>query len=285
MRVIWVVALFVGLSTSVSGEQQTGSSAQSSPTDAQSAKVKVYAAGSDVTAPELLPANLPPIPDEKCKKRQETDGTVMLSVIVDAAGHPRNLMFFHPVGTDLDKLALQIAAADRFKPGTSNGAPVAIAQLLYVIMQACVEQKKDDTGNKTYSLRLMSEPKQKLEVLPEPPKEAVLTSGDPVWNELSRNIPRIYRVGGSVSAPVLLNQVEAEFSNAARKAKYQGVCIVSLVIDVHGMPQNVQVVRPLDYGLNEKAIEAVNRYRFKPAMKNGVPVPVMMSVEIYFHLY
>jgi hypothetical protein len=50
------------------------------------------------------------------------------------------------------------------------------------------------------------------------------------------------------------------------------------------MPQNVRVVRPLDYGLNEKTIEAVNQYRFKPAMKNGVPVPVMMSVEIYFRL-
>jgi hypothetical protein len=44
-------------------------------------------------------------------------------------------------------------------------------------------------------------------------------------------------------------------------------------------------VKPLGYGLSEKAIEAVSRYRFKPAMKNGEPVPVMVNVEVNFRLY
>lgn len=154
MRTLFVVALFVISSASSSGGQQTGSSSPPCVPNPQSARVKVYAVGPGVTAPELLPLNPTPISAEKCKNK--VDGIVILSVIVDATGQPRNLMFFHPVGTNLDKFALQIAAADRFKPGTSDGAPVAVAQLLDVIMQACIEQKKDDTGKKTYQLRLLS---------------------------------------------------------------------------------------------------------------------------------
>jgi TonB family protein len=96
----------------------------------------------------------------------------------------------------------------------------------------------------------------------------------------------LYRVGGGVSAPVQLNDVQAEFSDEARRAKYQGVCIVQIIVDVHGNPQNPRVVRALGMGLDEKAIEAVMKYKFKPAMKDGkTPVPVPVNVEINFRLY
>ena len=96
----------------------------------------------------------------------------------------------------------------------------------------------------------------------------------------------LYRVGGGVSAPVALNNVEAEFSDEARRAKYQGVCIISLIVDAQGNPQNPRVVRALGMGLDEKALEAVRKYKFRPAMKDGkTPVPVMISVEVNFRLY
>jgi len=96
----------------------------------------------------------------------------------------------------------------------------------------------------------------------------------------------LYRVGGGVSAPVPLNQVEAEFSDEARRAKYQGVCLVSLIVDAQGNPQDPHVVRTLGMGLDEKAMEAVRKYKFKPAMKDGhTPVPVMITVEVNFRLY
>jgi TonB family protein len=236
-----------------------------------------------VTAPELLPLNLPPIPTEKCKNK--AGGIVILSVIVDAAGRPRNLMFFYPVGTDLDKFALQIAAADRFIPGTSDGAPVAVAQLLDVIMQACIEEKKDDAGKKTYQLRLLSQPVQKFGVPSQPPEEAVLTAINSNLKESYSASAHDFRIGDGVSAPVLLNQVEAKYSNAARRAKYSGICKLSMIVDAQGMPQNVQVVEPLDYGLSENAVHAVNKYRFKPAMKDGTPVAVMINVQVNFQLY
>jgi TonB family protein len=95
----------------------------------------------------------------------------------------------------------------------------------------------------------------------------------------------VYQVGGGVSAPVPLFEPEAEFSDEARRAKYQGVCLVALIVDAQGNPQNVHVIRPLGMGLDEKAMEAVRKYKFKPAMKSGQPVPVYVNVEVNFRLY
>ncbi|HEY2471964.1 MAG TPA: energy transducer TonB [Terracidiphilus sp.] len=95
----------------------------------------------------------------------------------------------------------------------------------------------------------------------------------------------VYRVGGGVSAPVPIFTPEAEFSDEARRAKYQGVVLITLIVDAQGNPQNPRVTRPLGMGLDEKALEAVRKYKFKPAMKEGKPVPVMMSIEVNFRLY
>lgn len=96
----------------------------------------------------------------------------------------------------------------------------------------------------------------------------------------------LYKIGGNVSAPVPLNNVEAEFSDEARRAKYQGECLVGLIVDTQGNPQNIHVVRSLGMGLDEKAVEAVRKYRFRPAMKDGkTPVAVMMTVAVNFRLF
>ena len=94
------------------------------------------------------------------------------------------------------------------------------------------------------------------------------------------------QVGGRVSAPVPIYQPEAEFSDEARRAKYQGVCLITLIVDTQGNPQNIRVSRALGMGLDEKAMEAVRQYKFKPAMKDGkIPVPVQVTVEVNFRLY
>jgi len=96
----------------------------------------------------------------------------------------------------------------------------------------------------------------------------------------------LYQIGGGVSAPVVIHSVEAEFSDEARRAKYQGVCLISLVVDSQGNPQNIRVARALGMGLDEKAIEAIRQYKFKPAVKDGkTPVPVPITIEVDFRLY
>lgn len=95
----------------------------------------------------------------------------------------------------------------------------------------------------------------------------------------------LFHVGGGVSAPQLIYSVDPEFSDEARRAKYQGVCVVSVIVDAQGNVQRPHVSRPLGMGLDEKAIEAVKQYRFKPAQMQGRAVPVEISVEINFRIY
>lgn len=96
----------------------------------------------------------------------------------------------------------------------------------------------------------------------------------------------VYQVGGRISNPTIIHEEEAEFSDEARRAKYQGICLIGLIVDAQGNPQNVHVIRALGMGLDEKAMDAVRKYKFKPAMKDGkTPVPVMLQVEVDFHLY
>jgi protein TonB len=95
----------------------------------------------------------------------------------------------------------------------------------------------------------------------------------------------VFRVGRGVTAPRPIYDPEPEFSEEARKAKYQGVCTLEVVVDVAGRPTNIRVVGALGMGLDEKAIEAVKTWRFEPAMKDGHPVAVAVNLEVDFHLY
>jgi periplasmic protein TonB len=95
----------------------------------------------------------------------------------------------------------------------------------------------------------------------------------------------VYQLGGGVSAPRTIYDPDPEYSEEARKAKYQGTVTLSLVVDSEGHPRNVHVVRSLGMGLDEKAIEAVSKWRFEPGLKNGYPVAVQIAVEVVFRLY
>ncbi len=94
----------------------------------------------------------------------------------------------------------------------------------------------------------------------------------------------VYRIGGDVSAPNLVQKVEPEYTEEARKACLSGSVLVSLVIDEHGVPRDIRVVRPLGLGLDEKAMEAVSTWRFKPALRNGQPVAIRARVEVNFRI-
>jgi protein TonB len=93
-----------------------------------------------------------------------------------------------------------------------------------------------------------------------------------------------YRIGGDVSAPVLISKIEPEYSEEARKAKYSGSVLLSIVVDQNGLPRDIKIVRPLGLGLDQKAIEAVMKWRFRPGMKGGRAVAVQAQVEVSFRL-
>jgi TonB family protein len=88
-----------------------------------------------------------------------------------------------------------------------------------------------------------------------------------------------------VTSPVPIFDPDPEYSEEARKLKQQGVVVLWVVIGVDGRPQQMKVQRSLGMGLDEKALEAVSKWRFKPAMRDGKPVPVAVNVEVSFRLY
>jgi periplasmic protein TonB len=96
----------------------------------------------------------------------------------------------------------------------------------------------------------------------------------------------IYVAGtGGVSNPIPIVTPEAEFSDEARRHKLQGICVVTVIVDAKGLPRNPRVTRSLGMGLDEKALEAVEKYRFKPSLKNGKPVAAVISVVVDFRLF
>ena len=94
----------------------------------------------------------------------------------------------------------------------------------------------------------------------------------------------VYRVGGGVTAPVLLYKKEPEYSEEARKAKYQGTVLLYIEVDPSGKAVNIRVQHSLGLGLDEKAIEAVRQWKFKPGYKDGKPVTVAATFEVNFRL-
>jgi len=96
--------------------------------------------------------------------------------------------------------------------------------------------------------------------------------------------PGVYRVGNGVTAPQLIYKVEPQYTEEARAAKYQGTVLLFVEVQADGTAANIRVVRSLGLGLDEKAIEALRQWRFKPGTKDGVPVPVAATIEVNFRL-
>ncbi len=93
----------------------------------------------------------------------------------------------------------------------------------------------------------------------------------------------VYR-GRGVTPPQLVLKVEPEFSEEARKAKHQGVVVLSIEVDPSGNVRNIHVRKSLGLGLNEKAIEAVSHWRFRPAILDGKPVTTEAVIQVNFQL-
>lgn len=101
--------------------------------------------------------------------------------------------------------------------------------------------------------------------------------------DLGPNEP-IERVGAGVSAPSVVYKEDPEYTEAARKGKIAGAVLLSVVVDSEGLARNIKIVRSLDAGLDQKAIESVSRWKFRPGQKDGQPVNVRATIEINFRL-
>jgi TonB family protein len=93
-----------------------------------------------------------------------------------------------------------------------------------------------------------------------------------------------YRIGADVSSPRVVTKVEPYYAEEARRAKYEGTVVLFVVVDPNGVAREIKVLRPLGLGLDEKAIEAVNQWKFVPGTKDGQPVAVQATIEVNFRM-
>ncbi len=94
----------------------------------------------------------------------------------------------------------------------------------------------------------------------------------------------VYSIGGEVTAPHVIYKIDPEYTEEARKANYSGTMVLYVEVDKDGHSQNVRVLKGIGLGLDEKAIEAVNKWRFEPGLKDGKPVVVRAQIEVSFRL-
>jgi len=94
----------------------------------------------------------------------------------------------------------------------------------------------------------------------------------------------VFQIGGGVTPPVVLTQIQPEYSDDARKARVQGTVELVIIVQIDGSARVERVVNSPGYGLDQRAIEAISRWKFLPGKKDGVPVPTRIGVAVNFSL-
>ncbi len=113
-------------------------------------------------------------------------------------------------------------------------------------------------------------------------------AGDPDSNRTAEPrspAPQVFKAGTGITPPKVVSTAEPEFSDEARRIRYSGVVVMTTVVNKAGVAQGIRIQKPLGFGLDEKAVETVSKWRFKPATRDGNPIDMEIAVEVDFHLY
>jgi TonB family protein len=115
------------------------------------------------------------------------------------------------------------------------------------------------------------EPQQASLAPPPPPASTLNTAG-------------VLRVGGDVKAPIITYRVEPKYTAEALEKRISGIVILEVIIGKDGRVREAQVLKPLPYGLDQAAVDAVKQWQFRPGTLNGEPVDVLFNLTINFKL-
>ena len=218
-------------------------------------------------------------------------GTVTLSIVVDAVGKAQEIKVMKSIGYGLDEKAIEAVKQWRFKPGMKNGVPVSVRGQVEVkfqlagasgggipcaavVSRGCMGVTSDAGGDGGGGVK---------------------NFGDPLAAMIRRSAGSGASGGGipgaagdynrlGVTAPSVLFKVDPESSEEARTAKVNGTVLLSVVVDSEGHARDIKVLKGPGMGLDEKAVEAVQKWKFKPGMKDGSAVNVPAQIEVNFRL-
>jgi len=175
------------------------------------------------------------------------NGRCLLSMEIDENGRPLFIHVVHSAGETFDAAAIFAVRQSKFEAGLREGRVVPVQTMVRVLFTA-----------------------DRAPAVPEILKPTYRGTGDAVVADYP---------------PRPVSQADAEYSEEARRKKINGSVVISLLVSEEGLPTEVHVVRSLGYGLDEKAVQAVRQYRFRPAMKNGKPIAQHISIEVSFHIF
>jgi TonB family protein len=205
---------------------------------------------------------------------------VLVNAVVGADGAATGLQVIRSSGDSYDAAAIEAIKQSRFNPGTVDGTAVPVLVCLNVrfvnsappIPVVLQRYPGSPLPRATFAGQRgpgMTTPGQSgIEPAPGNP-----SSQDP------------YKLRPGDKPPIAIFSPNAEFSDEARRMKYGGVVLISLIVTEEGLPADIHVLRPLDHGLTEKALDAIWQYKFQPALRDGVPIAARITVEVNFHLY
>jgi TonB family protein len=270
-------ALVASLPAAFAGGQESTATTPH-PAITQPASVTVHYAGPGVTAPSMFPPDVSISLPRHCVA---LDGVVKLSALVDENGVPRSIQALHSDDARLDNFAIGLVAEQRFKPGTYNGAPAAVAIELTAALHTCALQAKKKTAQEDTMLTLSSHPFFRIAILNQPsasPESATRVPAASTASSVAAD-----RRSGEISPPAAIFQPNPQYSKAARQKKTAGTCLIGATIDANGVPQDVRVVESLEPSLDHNSIETINTWRFNPALRDGtVPVPFEVTIAVTF---
>jgi len=181
-------------------------------------------------------------------KAAHVEGAVVLHAVISKTGEVRDL-YVVSGPAELQASALDAIGQWIYKPYLLNGQPTEVETTI------TVNYKLDD------------------------PRDSQSQDDE----SASGLVPR--KIGGGVSAPVLIYSAAAEYTEQAKKDKVGGIVRINFWVDEQGRVKHVRVLRGVGNGLDEKAVEAVKQYKFKPAMEGGEPVLVELNTEVNFKIF
>lgn len=103
--------------------------------------------------------------------------------------------------------------------------------------------------------------------------------------QVARMDNSVLRPGSGVVSPRLLSSLDPASNDYAQKANIAGMTLLSTIVGASGEPSQVAIVRPIGFGLDEEAVKAVERAKFRPGLRDGQPVPVAVNLEVTFRIY
>jgi len=215
----------------------------------------VYQAGSGIIAPLIIDRVAAAYPNDAAT--DAIQGICVPSLVVGADGLPSDIQVVRTHGASFDTAAIEALKQSRFEPGSLDGKHVPVR----------IYSRIPFYGDKRPAY-----PRILLRIGP---------NGESL--QAAQNNANGLRQGDSPPAPV--NNIEAEYSDNARRHKIQGIVLISLLVNEDGIPIDLSVTKGLGHGLDEKALDAVSQYRFRPAMRDGVPIKFRLIVEVNFQLY